>query len=419
MPDTVFSGRFYYHGKFEDLSVGVTDGMITEIGKDTKGDVKIELPHAILPAGTDIHVHFRDPGEAQKEDFRSGSISALFGGTTTVIDMPNNILPVTDYERFENKLDSVSSRAFCDFGLYSLFNGNNQDVLDKRSFGLKIYLGGSTNALPVGELSEHARAFLKEYGKPVIFHAEDAKCLDRHIMEETSCRDHNLSRPVECERTAVSEAVSFGAKKGIIAHLSAPMEVAAGYQVEVTPHHLLLNDSKVENSWGKVNPPLRDGRSQEELLSNYIAGKYRILSSDHAPHTEEDKRGFAHAASGIIGVETRVPLFLALVRRKIVGLDTLLSSSSTFPNALFGIRKGLIEKGYSADFMCIDFSNEIRINQDRLHSRTPVTPFHGFGAVFPSHVVIGGNIAIDGYELIEDRFGKFVNDGDLNSKAGR
>ena len=79
----------------------------------------------------------------------------------------------------------------------------------------------------------------------------------------------------------------------------------------------------------------------------------------------------------------------------------------------------MIEKGYSADFICVDFSNEVRINQDRLHSRTSVTPFHGFGAVFPSHVIIGGNIAIDGYELIEDRFGKFVDDGDLNSKAGR
>ncbi len=417
MPDTVFSGRFYYKQKFQELYVGVTDGKISEITKSNTGAKIIYLPYAVLPSGIDIHVHFRDPGETSKEDFKSGSISAIYGGTTTVFDMPNNLVPVSDYDVFENKLNAVSTRSFCDFGLYSLYNGKNKDVIDKRSSGLKVYLGGSTNALPIGEMDKVAKEHLANWEKPVLFHSEDSACLKSNTRLEKNCRDHNLARPVECEEAGVKSAISFAARKGIIGHLSHSSPLDSNYKVEVTPHHLLLNDDKITDQWGKVNPPLRDRATQEQLLGNYLSGKYQILSSDHGPHTEEDKADFQHAASGIIGVETRIPLMLNLVKNKILNLDILLSTAVITPGETFDIGKGQIEIGYSADFMCVDFSNVSRLNQEKLHSKVTISPFNGFDVIFPSHVVISGNVAIDQYELVEERFGKFVQAGDQGKKT--
>lgn len=406
----VLNGRFYYQGEFQELSLTVSEGIITKIGKFIKGEHVINLPHAVIPASTDIHVHFRDPGETDKEDFASGTISAIYGGTTTIFDMPNNRIPVTDYDIFENKLAVIKSKAYADFGLYSLFSGSNHSLLDRRSSGLKIFMGGSTNAVPVGDLGAAARSFLAGYEGPVVFHAEDASCLAAHAMVEHNCRDHNSARPVECEQAAIEKAVELRLKKGVIAHLSFPFDIQTDYAFEVTPHHLLLNDESVSDQWGKVNPPLRDRYTQEKLLSQYLSGKFRILSSDHAPHRYEDKEDFEHAASGIIGVETRVPLMLSLVEKKILSIETFLATACENPAELFGVRKGKLEVGYFADFISVDFSSEKRIDQDRLHSKVTETPFHGFSAIFPSDVIIRGESALEGYELIEDHFGRFISD---------
>ncbi len=95
------------------------------------------MRHAVIPAGTDIHVHFRDPGETEKEDFRTGTISAIAGGTTTIFDMPNNKIKIDNYSAYRDKLEIVRRKAYSDFGLYSMFTGNNLDIIDKDSSGIK------------------------------------------------------------------------------------------------------------------------------------------------------------------------------------------------------------------------------------------------------------------------------------------
>ena len=168
--DTILVGKFYFQGQFRELEVGIRNGRIEKIGKDLKGGIRKELEGAIFPAGTDTHVHFRDPGETQKEDFSTGTISAAFGGTTTIFDMPNNKTPVLDYVAFDNKLHAVQRKAYVDFGLYSMFTGKNSQIIDKRSSSIKIFLGGSTNSLPVDDFPDKELKGLRELGKPVVFH---------------------------------------------------------------------------------------------------------------------------------------------------------------------------------------------------------------------------------------------------------
>ena len=410
--DIIYSGKFYFEGAFQDLEVAVRDGRIANISKSITGGRKVRLEGAVLPAGTDTHVHFRDPGETDKEDFASGSTAALYGGTTTVYDMPNNRIPISDYSLFEDKLASVSSRAFCDFGLYSLYNGKNADVISRKSSGLKIYLGGSTNAVAVGKLRQGDTEKLNEMDIPVVFHGEDPECMKYNaIPEENTLGDHDRARPEECETKAADTITGLGIRRGVMAHISSSRtldHLVDGVIREVTPHHLLLNSDMDVNAWRKVNPPLRERRTQESLLSAFLAGKMDVLSSDHAPHTEHDKEEFYQAASGIIGVETRLPLMLALVQNKILTLERLYQVAIVNPARLMNLKKGQIEMDYFADFIALRFSAVRRINQERLHSKTPISPFHGFPAVFPEPVVMRGEIVIDGEEVIEDNRGLHV-----------
>ncbi len=410
--DTILVGKFYFEGKFQDLEVGINNGKIAKIGKNLKGGIRKELFGAILPAGTDTHVHFRDPGETQKEDFRSGTVSAAFGGTTTVFDMPNNKVPVLDYASFDDKLHSVQNRAYVDFGLYSMFNGRNSQIIDKRSSSIKIYLGGSTNSLPVGDIPQKELQGLRDLGKPVVFHGEDAQCLLAHRKSEVnSLSEHEMSRPEECELKSAKTMLELDVNHSLMAHISTPdsLEILQGKIMgEVTPHHLLLNTDSDSGSWGKVNPPLRDKATQERNLQAYLDGKYDLLSSDHAPHTEHDKEEFPQAPSGIIGVETRIPLLLALVQKKILSLDVLYNTAIRNPAEFMGIKKGKLELGYYADFFSFRFSDIKRLNQERLHSKTPVSPFHELPVVFPDNVALRGELIIEDGEFIEDRIGKHL-----------
>lgn len=412
--DIIIAGKFYRNYTFQYLELGINNGRIERIGKSLKGGVKKKLEGAILPAGTDIHVHFRDPGETEKEDFRSGTVSAAYGGTTTVYDMPNNRTPILDYSSFGDKLASVKNRAYADFGLYSMFNGANADIIDSRSNAIKIYLGGSTNSLPAGDFSTKSLEAIKKLNVPVIFHGEDAKCLAANKKEEMKTLvDHDMSRPEICERISAETIVEMGLPRSVMGHISTPesLEIIKNrLPGEVTPHHLLLNSRMELGSWGKVNPPLREKQTQQKSLQAYLDGNYQILSSDHAPHTESDKDDFYQAPSGIIGVETRIPLMLGLVQKKILNLSVLYDTAIKNPAEIMGLPKGKIEIGYYADFLAFNPSNLTRINQERLHSKTPITPFNESYAIFPHNVTLRGELLIDKGELVEDKLGKYVGD---------
>ncbi|MCL4306854.1 MAG: dihydroorotase [Candidatus Thermoplasmatota archaeon] len=410
--DAIYSGRFYFRDEFRELEVAVSDGVISHIGKAITGAPVTKLEGAVIPAGTDIHVHFRDPGETDKEDFSTGSLSAVYGGTTTVYDMPNNLVPVSDYSVFQDKLSSVSSRSYCDFGLYSLYNGKNADLLSPSSSGIKIFLGGSTNSTAVEQVSDNDLKILDSMNVPVVFHGEDAACLKANfIPEEHSLMDHDRARPEQCELTSAEVISRLPLKKKIMAHISTPEslpKLKGKAMAEVTPHHILLNNEMELGSWGKVNPPLRSRDTQRKLMDSYFRGSFDILSSDHAPHTEHEKEEFFQASAGIIGVETRIPLMLALVANKTIPFNLVYRTAIANPAAAMGIRKGMIQLGYFADFMAVRFSEGTRVNQDRLHSKTPISPFNGFQAVFPHSVVMHGEVILERNEFVGDRNGKFV-----------
>lgn len=414
MTDVAITGKFYYQGSFRELTIGVTNGIITDIKKNLKAQVHHTVEGGIFPASTDTHVHFRDPGETQKEDFTTGSMAAVYGGTTTVLDMPNNRVPITNYDAFADKRDSIRGRSYCDYGLYSLFTGDNADIISDESAGIKIFLGGSTNSTGIGEMKPRELKKLAERNYRIVFHAESEQCLKRHSREVLTLEDHDLSRPVECEEEAINTVSEIKYPYRTVTHVSSASSLSRlsdrSVTTEVTPHHLLLNERMELGAKGKVNPPLRSGSIQQELLQNYVDGKIDVVSSDHAPHTEADKDEVQFAKSGIIGVETRVPVLLALVKKGILPMNVFIETAIEKPPSGFGIRKGKIEVGYLADFFSVNLSDVSRINEERLHSKNTYSPFDGYDAVFPKEVFIRGSPVLEGGEIISDRQGMHLND---------
>ncbi|HEV7216084.1 MAG TPA: amidohydrolase family protein, partial [Chloroflexota bacterium] len=164
----------------------------------------------ILPGLIDVHVHVREPGAPEKEDWATATRAALAGGVTTILDMPNNDPPTTSLERVKEKLSLAADRAVCDFGVYLGATANNIGLaadLAGTIAGLKIYLGSTTGGLLTDDWSvlyRHLRATPTTL--PIVVHAEDEQCL--RAFAGSSPLDHNANRPPICAELAVQHVIA-------------------------------------------------------------------------------------------------------------------------------------------------------------------------------------------------------------------
>lgn len=277
-----------------------------------------------LPGLIDPHVHLRDPGQTYKEDFLSGTSAALAGGFTTVMDMPNNLEPITTLERLEAKIASARTQVVSDIGFYFGTLGDNFDefpkVIDKVK-GLKIYLNVTTGGFIIdkAKLLEIYKAWPGD--KPILLHAEE-----------------DVSELVENTLQAVPKATH-------ICHISSQSELEfvirakdAGLPITcgVTPHHLFLSDQDSEKlgALGLMKPFLKPKADQDFLWRNlaYID----VIESDHAPHTLAEKQA-VKPPFGVPGLETTLPLMLTAEAEGRLTRGQLIERLHTNAARIFGI----------------------------------------------------------------------------------
>ena len=413
--DLVIEGNMFVGGELKQMSVGIEDGRIVTMGKIVRGgEERLEFREKlILPGFVDPHVHFRDPGLTRKEDFRSGTMSAAYGGVTCVLDMPNTVPPVTDVRRLREKDATVRSKAFVDYGLFSALTRNTDvETLAHDSVGFKLFMGSTTGDIlmnddvSINNIIRRASAT----GRVISVHAEDDNLIGR--SPEKNNRDHLRNRPIAAELNAIRRLGAYKGAKINICHItsagSAAMAGEYGFTTEVTAHHLLFNDYK-EGSQYKVNPPLRDEATREMLFKTFRDGKVGMIGSDHAPHTESEKSDdYGTAPSGIAGVETTVPLLLNMVKKGIIPLGLLVSMASDNPARTFGLRKGRIEKGYDADLAIFDLRDVRKIDGDALHGKNRTSVYGGCEAIFPETVIMRGSMLISDGELCGSETGENV-----------
>lgn len=345
-----------------------------------------------LPGLIDIHVHLRDPGETQKEDFYSGTCAALAGGITTVFDMPNNIIPVFTTAALNDKLRYISAKAVCDYGLYFGTNGLNTDEFKKvadRVVGLKLYLSQSTGKYVVGD-DESAGLVFKKWpkNKLIVIHAEDDKVdLAINLAEKYGNKIH---------------ITHINTKKALESVISAKLE-KANITCDVTPHHLFLDQSDLSllKGLGKVKPPLKTTDDKEYLWDHLDS--VDCLCSDHAPHTVAEKKG-DNPPAGVPGLETFLPLFLSAMHDGRINLQRIIQMTNTNPQKIFG---------YVQDkntYIEVDMDSKYTINNEDLKTKCKWSPFTGWevqGKV--NTVYIRGQKVFDNEQiLVRPGFGKQI-----------
>jgi dihydroorotase len=415
----ILRGRFLIFGKLVERDVEVDAGKIVRIERSLFGS-KVEFGDAVvLPGGIDIHVHFRDPGFTEKEDFHTGSVAALRGGITTVFDMPNTKPVAKGRTQIEDKIASAKRKSVTDFGLYAfLWDVKVAKSIRQLCSGFKAYLAPSTGGIvtPRDVLREFARD--PELGDvPIHVHAEELPegADKRRAMTP---EDYDKARPVEEETKCVKWVIENAkAPRLHLCHLSNPdaveTAVKAGVSFECAPRHMLLDSSMRHlRNTGKTNPPLRSPLVREALFKLFRDGKVKVLASDHAPHLASEKSSFDASPAGMPEVEWCLPIFLALAKRGDADLAAIVRASSEAPGELMRLPKGRIEKGYDADLIVVRMSNVREISKERIFTRCGWTPYTGFKAVFPWKVMLRGEFVFEGTQLLESGgYGHYVGRG--------
>jgi len=413
--DLVIEGRAFVGGKLAPWSIGIEKGKIREVRKSLKGEEHLDFGDMlILPAAIDPHVHFRDPGLTHKEDFGTGTLAAAFGGVSCVLDMPNTNPPTITMDDLKEKKESVAKKAWVDYGIFGA-GGPSSTMLRiaKEVVGFKVFMGSSTGSLLITEKEDMDRimANMRITGKVLSVHAEDELLLRKD--GESNLEDHSRFRPPGAEVSAIEKLSRYEGVSINICHLSSreALETASAttFTKEITPHHLFLDEKNGRRAFAKINPPLRSDKDRVALYDAFMSGRIDMFATDHAPHTiEEKEQYFDLAPSGAPGVETGVPMLLALLKKGSMSLDLFTRVTSQRAAEVFGLNKGSIAPGKDADLMVVDPRSLERIKLSRLHSKCSWTLYEGFEAIFPHATFVRGRQVTENGGLVGERSGRDV-----------
>jgi dihydroorotase len=363
----------------------------------------------IIPAMTDPHVHVRDLEQSDKEDWLSCSNAALKNGITTIFDMPNTIPATNDWDGLISKL-KVAKKSSIDYKLFLGVDPDNLVELDsvlnaKLDYiaGIKLFLASSSQNEIIDDKITLQNLFkiAKHYNLVITVHTELQRCLNQVDLgkDEYDATAHNDLRPRKCAVEGLKLILDVAANIGtkiVICHVSTKEELKlitaakkSGQQVycEVTPHHLLLDESKTKEfgNLAKVNPPLRTKADNEALLRGIKSGVVDFIGTDHAPHKLEEKlRPYMEAPSGFPGVETALPALIDLMLNDKITLKELVQLTSYNVNKLYKIDKE-IKPGNKVNLVVIDPKEKTIINVNNFVSKAKYSPFEG--SIFQGKIV--------------------------------
>ncbi len=418
------NARAFINNAIQPAEIAVDEGKISEIRRIItvkEADKVIDAKGAlVLPGAIDIHVHFRDPGMTNKEDWYTGSCAAAAGGVTMVIDHPNTFPPTIDALSFKMKL-KAAKKSIIDYGINAGVTQNFNPKNLKELWDLGVMAFGEIFMTSFSSNIKLKEAFdiIGNLNAVACIHAEDEEINRRFtsmVKKHNEAEYYSEARPELSETKAVEKALilsrlSQANTKLHFCHISSPksLEVirkADNITCEVTPHHLFLSTRDWRRLGVKVktNPPLRDFHSQQSLWKGINNGSIDVVASDHAPHLEHEKMDdIWDAPPGIPGVETMLPLMLMAVKRNLITLKKLVEVISVNPAKMFHLNKGRLAPGYDADMIIVGDIMEIR--KEKMHSRAGWTPYNNMEGIFPKITISGGDVVFE--------------DGEITAKRGR
>lgn len=359
----------------------------------------------LLPGLVDAHVHLREPGLTQKEDFVSGTRAAIAGGVTTLLDMPTDDPWTSTARELIDKMHLASGRLHADVGLQVALRRKPSDLdalcaLHPVSF--ELFTADVPDAFLHRTMDDVVSALRALQGLDVLICISPG---DQSILEASLRRDVSsgngiasflASRPPLAEANGIARAVLAAAQTGARVHVRQSNSAAgmavwrrlkdlADVSIETTPQCLLFtSDDYVRHGANlKASPPMRAQCDVDALRAALRDGVIDIVATDHAPHAPAEKAAhyanFADVPGGMPGVQTLLMSMLHLVALGDIDLSALVRMCSWNPAQRFGLgsRKGALEPGYDADIVIIDPRRNTVVRNAEQLSRAGYTPFDG------------------------------------------
>jgi dihydroorotase len=390
----------------EVTDIFVKDGIIQKIGQNLFPESsEDQVIHAegklVLPGLIDLHVHFRDPGQTQKEDIETGSRAAARGGVTTVVAMPNTS-PIVDcaqqVQYVQEKAARVSKIHVLQAGAITRGEQGRElsDIAGMAAAGIPA-LSEDGKSVMDAKLCKEGMLEAARHKLPIFAHCEDIRLRGDGCMNEdensrrlglpgisNSVEDVIAARDIllavetgarlhlcHCSTEGVAKMMEYVKQEGLEDQITA----------EVCPHHFILTSDDIpgDDPNYKMNPPLRTRRDVEALKEGLAKGTFQVISTDHAPHTEKDKEGsIRNTAFGIVGIETSLALtYTELVETGVLTLKQLVEKMSYNPAKILGSDAGTIQEGHPADLIVVDVDEEYTIDKNTFASKGRNTPFDG------------------------------------------
>ena len=367
---------------------------------DRKRARKIDARGLVAAPGlVDIHVHFREPGQAQKETIATGSRAAAAGGFTTVVCMPNTAPAADNAGTIQFILDAVRRDSLVKVlptGCITIgMKGETLAPIGSLKRAGAVAITDDGECVQSNELMRRAIEYAKMFGLPVMDHCQDQSMTEGAVMNEgnVSIRLGLRGWPNAAEDLIVSRNVILSRYTGAhihLQHISSALSVeivrrakADGVRVtaEATPHHIALTDEALAtyDTNFKMNPPLRTDADRRALIAGLRDGTLDCISTDHAPHTDYEKdKEFDYAPNGILGLETALAVVLeVLVRQSRFPLMKALDLMTRKPAGILGLPAGTLAGGAPADLCIFDPDEAWTYDAKRGYSKSSNSPWNG------------------------------------------
>jgi dihydroorotase len=403
------NAKLVNEGAIQETDVLIEDEFIAEVGKVAAHPDALEVDakgKILFPGVIDCQVHFRDPGLTHKADLYTESKAAIAGGTTSFIDMPNTKPNVLSVKLLEEKYNIAEGKSLANYGFWLGVNADNIDeVLATDVSNLLAVSDDGLYFTKKGNLLADSPEIMEKLfaNCPAIItiHSEREEIIEANeekyraeYGEDVPVKFHPLIRSVEACYSSTKRAIEIAKKHDArlhILHLSTAKETELfrndipleekRITTEVCVHHLWFSDEDYDRLGKKIkwNPAIKSKENREGLLEALIDGRIDIITTDHAPHTWEEKdKPYFQSMSGAPLVQHALVAMLEFYREGKVSLELLAEKMCHNPAKLYSIdRRGYVRPGYYADLTLVDLEEPWTVSKENILYKCGWSPLEG------------------------------------------
>ena len=425
-------------GEIKVADILINDHIIQQIGSIgyTKDAIEIDGKGKYLfPGIIDGQVHFRDPGLTHKGDIHSESRAAVAGGVTSYIDMPNTKPNVLSLEILQEKYRIAVEKSLANFGFFLGVNDDNIDeVIQLDTSGLLAVSDDGLYFTKKGNLLADNPATLEKLfancKSIVAIHSEREQLIEANEAlyrekwgEDVPAWCHPLIRSEQACYEATDRAIRLAEKYEArlhILHLTTEAEThlfrndiplqQKKITTEVSVHHLWFSDKDYERLGMliKWNPAIKTQKDKEGLLQALIDDRIDLVTTDHAPHTlEEKQQPYFQSMSGAPMVQHSLNVMLEFYKQGKISIEKIVEKMCHKPAILYHIEKrGFIREGYYADLVLVDMDAPWTVNKENILYKCGWSPLEG--TLFNTqvtHTIVNGHLVYEQGEFDEEQKG--------------